>query len=382
MRIAIDLTAVKNRGTQVYLGGFLTALINTEKTNEYLVFLSPSIGNNLDNSAFNFHFRNVNWARKVPLRVFWELVILPLHLMIWKADVLFSPFDISPFVAPCPVLLGVHDPNYFDFKGRHLSTVSYLAQLVKSLLVLVSCWRAALVFFPTQATADELGEKLKIPRDKRGVVHHGTDIQQWTQEINPEETLAKYSIGEKPYILFASTLYRKKHPDDLIKAFGQLAKKDGFGDFWLVFAGDVPDREFEDFLEELIRKEGIFERVKKLGMVPHEEMPALYQNASVFVLPTIKETFCHPYVEAMASGVPIICVDMPVAREVCGDAGIYFPARDIGELCKEMAEVLSNAAVRRSAVEKGIVQAKRYNWNLEAEQTLALLERVVSSHIV
>ena len=66
--------------------------------------------------------------------------------------------------------------------------------------------------------------------------------------------------------------------------------------------------------------------VVELGAVPYSLLHQVYRECDIYVTPAYAESFAHPLVEAMASGLPIVASDLAVHREICQDAAIYFPA--------------------------------------------------------
>lgn len=103
-----------------------------------------------------------------------------------------------------------------------------------------------------------------------------------------------------------------------------------------------------------------------------DELPGLYRGARALVYPSTLEGFGIPVLEAMSSGCPALLADIPVFREVAGDAARYFSPDDILELSDTIDEVLSDPQERRRLREAGLTQASKYSWTITAEQTSQL----------
>jgi glycosyltransferase involved in cell wall biosynthesis len=73
----------------------------------------------------------------------------------------------------------------------------------------------------------------------------------------------------------------------------------------------------------LFSKPSIFELVRVLSDVPYEQVAEVYRGHDIFVFPSLAESYGHPLVEAMASGLPVVAAGLPYAREVCRDAVLY-----------------------------------------------------------
>lgn len=375
MRIAIDLTATRSRSTTIYYENMLPELLNDNKKDDFLIFISPDnreISNKEEERELDF--KEIRLAEKAILRIAWEQLVLPIYLLAWRADVLLSPWDTTALCSPCSVVLGIHNPFYEVLDAYKFPLKQKMKNVFRVLLTKLSIRRATIIYFPTKAISEEFITKLKIYRKVIRVVNHGLNVPFWEIEECGNSSLKKYGLKRQRFFLFASLLYKQKHPDILIRAFSELVKKGISEDILLVFAGNIPDEHYQKEIHELVRTEGLADRTRFLGLVPHDEMPSLYQNAISVIMPTSKETFGLPYIEAMASGVPIICADIPVAREVCGEAGLYFKTNDVDELSERMIQTTKDEEMRVRLVEKGVKKAREYSWGREASETLGLLE--------
>jgi glycosyltransferase involved in cell wall biosynthesis len=83
--------------------------------------------------------------------------------------------------------------------------------------------------------------------------------------------------------------------------------------------------------------------VRAIPHVDEAELAALYAGAAALVYPSLAEGQGLPPLEAMAAGCPAICSDLPVLRETCGDAAVYFPATDAVALAQLIAGVAAGA---------------------------------------
>ena len=373
MRIAINLAAVKSVGTKVYCSGFIPALARLALEDQFILFMSPElaqlIGSDLPEN-FEQHITSV--TDNVIARILWEQVLLPIYLGRWRADVLFAPMEFTPLFSPCPMVLAIHNPS------PHLA--NGLQNRFRRCLSSLSCRAADRVIFVSKYSAEFLGSRLGVPPSKRAVIYHGTDHTSWVRHINPETVLSKYGVRDVPYLLFVSQLYHVKRPETLIKAFAHWLQTTGRNNYRLLLTGTAVDPHFSKVLKALVAKLGIGERARFLGYVPAADIPILYQNATAFVLPTSIETFGHPFVEAMSCGVPVICADIPVAHEICGDAALYFPVGDTDALAQAIESLVSGPDMRAQMIRLGRGRAAQFTWDREALETLVLLHGLAADN--
>jgi glycosyltransferase involved in cell wall biosynthesis len=141
-----------------------------------------------------------------------------------------------------------------------------------------------------------------------------------------------------------------------------------------VFAGAIrTPKEFQR-IQKRVAQFKLAGRVHHLGLVPYHELPALYQGASLFVLPSLLETFGHPLVEAMASGVPISASNIAAIPEICGDAAAYFDPYDVDGMTNTLRGVLEDKVLRERLTANGRKRAKDFSWTNTAQQMLSLFE--------
>jgi len=179
-----------------------------------------------------------------------------------------------------------------------------------------------------------------------------------------------YSIPTEKYILFVGNLEPRKDIATLVSAYMQLEV--GLrSEATLVIAGNGGwnNQELHDSIESAINTS----YVRRIGYVDEMHISALYQKASVFVLPSLYEGFGMGILEAMAANTPVIASDIPAAREVGGNVAKYFPPKDFRRLSELLSEVL--IADEPSSVENRITlfgaHLARFSWERSAHVVLA-----------
>lgn len=116
------------------------------------------------------------------------------------------------------------------------------------------------------------------------------------------------------------------------------------------------------------------EAFRFLGFVPDTELAALYRQAAWFVFPSCYEGFGLPAVEAMANGCPVLAARAASIPEVCGNAALYFDARDPADLAAILQKVLDQPTLRQDLVEAGRERLRHYNWRANAQILLDHLQ--------
>jgi len=167
--------------------------------------------------------------------------------------------------------------------------------------------------------------------------------------------------AESPHIITTSTLIPRNGLDTLIKAFGLLL--DSLGNAMLTIAGDGP---LEKELKNLTKTLAIEKSVRFIATVPHHKVPELLQSADLFVRPSIAEGFGVSFIEAMASGVPVIACPTGGVVDLIEDrqTGILVPPNDPQSLNKAMLDLLGDRELYKSIRTKALELVKvKYSWD-------------------
>lgn len=163
------------------------------------------------------------------------------------------------------------------------------------------------------------------------------------------------------------TLEPRKNVEVLIDAYRKLYNSTTFTTYNMVIAGDKGWK--SDKLVALINNTP---GVEYVGYVDETKKTELYQNAALFVFPSLYEGFGLPVLEAMAFGVPVIASNRPSLGEVCGNAAYYVNPNNVADLAGVMKLVLADDKLRQEMSWKGIVQAQKFNWEDSARLLLSL----------
>jgi alpha-1,3-rhamnosyl/mannosyltransferase len=118
--------------------------------------------------------------------------------------------------------------------------------------------------------------------------------------------------------------------------------------------------------------------VRKLGYVSDDELPLLIAGALAVVYPSVYEGFGLPVVEAMASGVPVLCSTAQALREVAGDAAIMRDPADVEGFSDAMQALIDDGALRKRLIAAGSERARCFSWQRTADETLAVYRQIIA----
>jgi glycosyltransferase involved in cell wall biosynthesis len=371
MRIGIDYTAAARQraGIGRYTRELITALLAHKSAHQYTLFAAtgglPSGGWKPETEGSQVLFRSLplsdDWAARLWHRL---RVPIPVETFTGPLDIFYSPDFVLPPTHPATrTLLTVHDLSFLHYPEHFVpKLVRYLTQVVTR-----SVARANHVLADSEATRADLIAHLETPPEKVEVLYSGVDPRfcPVLESGETEHIRARYGLDERPYVLSVGTVQPRKNYVRLIQAFADLK-----ADAQLVIAGG-----WGWLYEEIVAEaEKHPDRVRLLGFADDADLPTLYRNAALFVMPSLYEGFGLPVLEAMACGIPAICSDVSSLPEVAGDAGLLVDPLDVRGLTAAMARALEDADLRQDMVARGIAQAARFTWHKSAQQLLTTLD--------
>ena len=289
----------------------------------------------------------------------WEQLVLPRLIRQARADVLFAPAYSGPIVCPVPMVVAIHDasfaahPEWFTWReGLRRRTMARLAARVAERVITIS-----------EFSKREIVAHLRVDASKVVVAYPGA-----TAFVDASETNAN-SLAT---VLFVGSIFNRRHIPELIDAFASAARS--HPEMQLEIVGDNRTTPRVN-LDALVRATGVGDRIHLRSYVSDQELPELYADASAFVFLSEYEGFGLTPLEALASGVPVVLLDTPVAREVFGDAAKYIARPDADLVATALNAVLFDVEERERILNAARQVVNRYSWTTFAEHVLdALIE--------
>lgn len=374
--IGLDVTAAVTQGGGIgrYTRELVWAIARREDTYAYRFFSAkppPQLPvPSPVPTARNIVYRQAPFSARWLYRLWYRLRLpLPVQLFTGRVDLFHSPdFVLPPVFGGIPTLLTVHDLSFHYYPETFTpALVNYLNRVVPW-----SVRRATHVVADSRATKKDLIDLWDVPPEKITVLYSG--VHPRFQPVTNAEKLAaaheKYGLGREPYIFSVSTIQPRKNYQMLIRAFKPLAAAVPHN---LVIAGGKGWL-YDQVLDE-VEKQSLAGRVRFLGFVADQDLPALYSAADLFAFPSLYEGFGLPLLEAMACGVPVLTSNASSLPEVAGEAAYQLPPHDEAGWTEAMGRLLGDDALRAKLVAAGFRQARRFTW----ERAAAQLEQIYAA---
>ena len=304
----------------------------------------------------------VRTCKVIPYGVYrrvWDYIPVNYHEIFPKSDINhFFNYIIPPNISG-KVITTVFDMTYLRFPETMDS--KNLSRLEKGIDYSVS--RSDLIITISEFSKQEIIELLDIPEEKIKVIPLAPSIG--SEQLPYEIVQEKYQLSDTPYLLYVGTIEPRKNLTRLIQAFDKVKKETGIP-HKLVLAGGKgwnTDEILHAAKTAIYADDIIF-----TGYISSAEKNTLYQNATLFLFPSLYEGFGIPPLEAMHFGVPVICSSAASLPEVVGDCAELIDPLNIDEIATAIECLLSNDVRREELIEKGRSRATHFSWDESARQ--------------
>lgn len=305
------------------------------------------------------------------------------------AGVLLSAGNFALWNSPVPQILLSRNSLYtsHDFYRDLNARGDYRLWLdtqIKGAFAKWSIQAADLVIAPSKAFAGELHAWAAKPI---AAIHHGFDREAFVRDRSalPGNIRQRLDSGGNALrLLFVSHYNYYRNFETLIRALPLIKRQIKPRALRLLLTcilaeGANPGAYRPEAAAQLIRTLGLTDEVIELGTVPYPLLHQLHEAIDFYVTPAYAESFAHPLVEAMSSGLPVVASDLPVHKEICGDAAIYFPRFSSSALAACVCQLATSPALAAQLAERGVKRSEAFSWKLHVERVLSLACDLVSA---
>jgi len=290
---------------------------------------------------------------------------------------------VAPLRAPCPTVITVHDLSFITRPETHKP----LNRIYLSLFTRWSCRRAARVIAVSEWTRRDVISRLGVAPERIDVIPHG--VHPRFKPLPADEVAAfkrERGISDQA-IFFLGSLEPRKNLVTLIEAFGrvrsqesavssqksvvssQMTEDRGQRTEAQLIIGGAPGWKYEPIFAR-VKALGLESRVRFVGPIAQEALPAWYNACAVFAYPSLYEGFGLPALEAMACGAPVVTSNATSLPEVVGDAGLMVDPLDVRGLAGALAGVLSDPGRRQQMRVASLRRAAQFTWQATAARTV------------
>lgn len=279
-------------------------------------------------------------------------------------------FYLPPFDGPS--ICTFHDLSMFTWAHSHPpERVRYMRKEIALTLK-----RADMLITDSEYTRQEVSSYFSWPLEKIHAVPLACseDFRPRTSD-ELDTVLGKHGLKSGGYCLYVGTIEPRKNLEVLLDAYATLSPS--IRRQWpLVLIGYRGWR--SEQLHARIEAAVADGWAHYLGFVDAVELPLIYAGACLFVFPSLYEGFGLPVLEAMASGIPVVCSNSSTLPEIAGDAAAMCAPQDVDSLSQLILAGLEDETWRAEARHKGLLRAANFSWQRCAEDTATVYRKVIS----
>jgi glycosyltransferase involved in cell wall biosynthesis len=254
--------------------------------------------------------------------------------------------------------------------------------VVKGWFARRSISRADLTVAPSEAFACELSH---WSGNKILSLHHGFDPEAFRSDTTPLPAAAKVHLEQGKdalRLLFVSHYNYYRNFETLFRALPILSerlkgKKVKLFLTCRLSSDENPGSYRAEAASSLVNALRSSESIVELGTIPYHSLHHLYRACHIYVTPAYAESFAHPLIESMSSGLPVVASDLPVHLEICGDAGIYFPRFSPELLAERVVQIHESPRLAETLSSRGLRRACDFSWSKHVERLVTLVQELV-----
>lgn len=369
-------------GVNNYTRNLLRELLSLETSHEFVLIYPDSsllgtFGNNdkvREVAVDSKYFPGPNMLAMKRMNDFlWDQIAVQEVLKRENVDLLFNPKYSVPLKAKCRTIFVCHGLDWYVMPWGS----RWFDRLNHRYLIPRYARKADAIISVSNTTREHVIEYLGVDEKKVHTVHHGIG-EYFKKPVPPEsleETRKRYRLPER-FFLFCGQIYPAKNFGRLIQAYSRVGPELGIP---LVVAGEHSKSKMCAREIELIEQLDITRWVSWLGWIDPDTLPAIYALAEALFLPSLYESFGIPIVEAMSIGCPVLTSDRYGTREMVSDAGVLVDPEDIDSIAEGILKIATDQELRKRIVAAGHARAMNFSWRKCAQETLDVLENVMSS---
>lgn len=357
-------------GISDYINSVVGCLVEEHRVD--LIILEQDV-EHFPHRGERLRFIKVNNRLARPLySMLWHTLILPFRIKRSDYDFFFLPAANRRLCLfrRLPMVATFHDLSQFYVKGKYDPfRMFYVKRIIPLLLK-----RVDRIIAISESTKRDLCRFYRTKERRITVNYNGFNRGRYSPAgaEGDRERLAEKLGLTKSYLLYIA---RIEHPGknhlNLIRGYAMLPAsiKERYD---LVLAGSLWNG--GEVVKEYIEMMPERNKIRLLGFVEDSYLAPLYREASLYLFPSYYEGFGIPLLEAMASGLPVVCSDRSSLPEIGGDAVLTFNPESPEQIMESIMMVLEDSELAGQMVKRGLERVKLFDWKRHAERIVKLYE--------
>ncbi len=380
MKIGIEgqrLFRKKKHGMDMVALELIKNLQEIDKENEYVVFVKPDEDSEALQETDNFKIVELDGG-SYPM---WEQSALPKAAAKEGCDLLHCTSNTAPVKSKVPVMITLHDIIYLESISIFKKSGTWyqkFGNMYRRWVVPKVVKKSKKIITVSKFERERIRKFFNFREDDQrlvavynGVSRHFNPV---TDEAIRKEVRKKYDLPEN-YLFFLGNTDPKKNTEGVLKAYANYVEQ--ADDPAMLVMLDYEEWALNKVLADIGKKD-IRKHIYLPGYIVNTDLPAIYSMATVFLYPSLRESFGIPMLEAMGCGTPVITSNTSSMPEVSGGKAKIIDPYQPQQITEAIFELMNDPELRQKLVEDGLKQAAKFTWKNMAIDVKAIYEEITS----
>lgn len=378
MKIGIEgqrLFRKKKHGMDMVALELIKSLQKIDHKNEYVIFVRPDFDDTCIPKAHNFKIVQLESRWGYPG---WEQIELPRAAYREGCDVLHCTSNTGPLFSKVPLVTTLHDIIYLEsisLFNKEGTWYQKLGNMYRRYFVPPVIRKSKKVITVSNYEKERINSYFGFSDNRLTAIYNGvgSHFKKVTNPVRLKKIKEQYALPDN-FFFFLGNTDPKKNTKGVLKAFSDFNTI--YPNKYHLVMLDYDEDELSKLLESIGNLE-LRERIHLTGYVRNTDLPAIINQATIFLYPSLRESFGIPILEGMACGVPVITSNTSSMPEVAGEESALMvdPFKPI-EITEAMRKLVEDKMLAKLLSDKGIERAKDFSWDAMAKNVLELYEDV------
>ncbi|TAE34311.1 MAG: glycosyltransferase family 1 protein [Cytophagales bacterium] len=304
----------------------------------------------------------------------WEQYALPKAVRQHGIDLLHCTANTAPLRPNAPLVLTLHDIIFLEKTIVGGNWYQRLGNLYRRWNVPRVVKRADCIVTVSDYERQRIIDHLRVDPARVVTVHNAVSRQ--FRVIEDADVVAQVRVRYKlpnEFIFFLGNTDPKKNVVGVLKALLLLKQR---GQLTLPFVMANVSQEYVNGVLAQIGGQSLASDIQLCGYIPNTVLPVVYNAATVFLCPSLRESFGLPILESMACGTPVLTASTSAMPEVAGDAALLANPASPDEMATQLNRLLTDSPLRNQLQAKGLERAALFSWQNTAKKMVGIYDRI------
>jgi glycosyltransferase involved in cell wall biosynthesis len=375
MRIGIEaqrIFRIHKHGMDIVALELIRALQQIDKLNDYFIFVRKGEDSSCLQETDNFKIVPVPGISYAD----WEQLFLPLYAHRYKLDILHCTSNTAPLFYRKNLAITLHDVIFLeqDSSGKVFSWYQRLGRIYRKYIVPQVASKASHLITVSNYEKQRILKMLPARIPETSVIYNavGKHFFQIPDQSQIDMVKATYELPEQ-YIFYIGNTDPKKNIFRTMRAYRHYCIQ--VADPLPLLIADVTEKFLDTVMDETDTR-SLRGRIRLTGYIRNQDLPLIYACSSMFLYPSLRESFGIPVLEAMACGTPVVTSNTTALPEIAGDAACFADPLSEKSIGEAILRVLHQPSFSQELIEKGKHHCRTFDWRISAVQLHQLYQQI------